>query len=176
MRHCGSASGLIHPHGFWDGPRIASQHQYDLHLSAALLAFFRAEGAQSVVDLGCGMGSYVRHFSREGLRAIGFDGNPSTPQLSKGVCGVLDLSVIAEVAEPCDWVLSLEVGEHLPKVYEAAFMENLNRFNTQGMVLSWALEGQGGTGHVNEQSNDYIKAKICALGYVNDANADELVI
>jgi len=172
QRHCGSASGLIHPHGFWDGPRIASQHQYDLHLSAALLAFFRAEGAQSVVDLGCGMGSYVRHFSREGLRAIGLDGNPSTPQLSKGACGVLDLSVIAEVAEPCDWVLSLEVGEHLPKVYEAAFMENLNRFNTQGMVLSWALEGQGGTGHVNEQSNDYIKAKICALGYVNDANAE----
>ena len=55
------------------------------------------------------MGSYVRHFNKCGLAASGFDGNPSTPQLSKGSCSVLDLSVVADVAVPYDWVMSLEV-------------------------------------------------------------------
>ena len=119
------------------------------------------------------MGSYVRHFLGCGLATSGFDGNPATPQLSKGTCAVLDLSTVADVAAPRDWVLSLEVGEHLPRAHEGAFMENLHRHNSRGMVLSWALKGQGGTGHVNEQDNDYIKAKICAKGYVNDLDAEQ---
>jgi cyclopropane fatty-acyl-phospholipid synthase-like methyltransferase len=76
------------------------------------------------------------------------------------------------VATPFDWVLSLEVGEHLPKEHEASFIENLHRHNARGVVLSWALEGQGGTGHVNERNNDYIKAQVCAKGYVNDLAAE----
>ena len=79
---------------------------------------------------------------------------------------MLDLSVVADVgaAAPYDWVLSLEVGEHLPKRHEAAFLENCHRHNARGMVLSWATRGQGGTGHVNEQDNDYVKAAVCAMG------------
>ena len=60
------------------------------------------------------------------------------------------------------------MGCILPAEHEEAFLENLHRHNSCGMVLSWARKGQGGTGHVNEQDNDYVKAKICALGYVND--------
>ena len=65
-----------------------------------------------------------------------------------------------------------QVGEHLPKVHEAAFVENLHRHNARGLVLSWATVGQGGTGHVNEQDNDYVKALVCAKGYVNDLDAE----
>ena len=176
QRHCAKMTqGHIHPHGYWDGPKAASQHQYDAQLSAALLAFFQREGATTVVDLGCGLGSYVRHFLRCGLSATGYDGNPATPQLSKGTCSVLDLSVVADAVAPSDWVLSLEVGEHLPKEHEDAFMENLQRLGRRGMVLSWALEGQGGTGHVNERNNDYIKSKICTKGYVNDVEAEQVL-
>ena len=71
--------------------------------------------------------------------------------------------------------MSLEVGEHLPKEHEDAFMENLHRHNVHGIVLSWATVGQGGTGHVNEQDNEYIKAKICGKGYTSDVKA-ELVL
>ena len=167
-----ASSGSIHPNGYWDGPKAAHQHQHDASLSEALLAFFTKEQASSVVDLGCGMGSYVRHFLKSGLNATGYDGNPSTPQLSKGACAVLDLSVIAEVEAPSDWVLALEVGEHLPKEHEANFVENCHRFNAKGMVLSWATKGQGGTGHVNEQDNEYVKAMVCKKGYVNDLDAE----
>lgn len=56
------------------------------------------------------MAADVRHFLECGLPATGFDGNPATPRLSQGTCGVLDLAVLAEVRTPWDWVLSLEVG------------------------------------------------------------------
>ena len=172
-RHLCPSTGMIHANGYWDGPQIASQHQFDGALSDALLAFFRTEGARTVADLGCGMGSYVRHFLEHGLSAIGFDGNPATPKLSNGTCAVLDLSVVANVDEPFDWVLSLEVGEHLPPEHEATFLENLHRHSARGIVLSWAVKGQGGTGHVNEQDNDYVKAKLDAKGYINDVPAEQ---
>ena len=33
-------------------------------------------------------------------------------------------------------------------------------------------KGQGGTGHVNEQDNEYVKAMVCKKGYVNDLDAE----
>jgi cyclopropane fatty-acyl-phospholipid synthase-like methyltransferase len=70
--------------------------------------------------------------------------------------------------EPFDWAMSLEVGEHLPQQFEDIFIYNLHNNNKRGIVLSWAIKGQGGHGHVNEQNTDYIKSKICDLGYLND--------
>ncbi|KAL1500134.1 hypothetical protein AB1Y20_012806 [Prymnesium parvum] len=171
QRHCGGGSA-IHPHGYWLGARARSQHQFDRPLAAALLAFFRQEGAASVVDLGCGTGEYVRHFAAHGLAAAGFDGNPATAELSGGLCGVKDLSVAEEAAEAYDWVLSLEVGEHLPPRHEAAFLHNLHAHNRRGVVLSWAVKGQGGVGHVNEQDNAYVEARLRERGYARDAAAE----
>ena len=76
-------------------------------------------------------------------------------------------SQLARIAPPC------QVGEHLPKAHEAAFVDNLHVHNTTGIVLSWATKGQGGTGHVNEQNNDYVKALLDAKGYRNDVDAEE---
>jgi hypothetical protein len=60
------------------------------------------------------------------------------------------------------------VGEHIPKNSEDTFIHNLHVNNVKGIILSWAIIGQGGDGHVNEQNNEYIKSKICNLGYKND--------
>ena len=46
--------------------------------------------------------------------------------------------------------MSLEVGEHLPKEFEDIFINNLDNNNNYGIVLSWAIKGQGGYGHYNE--------------------------
>jgi hypothetical protein len=71
--------------------------------------------------------------------------------------------------------LSLEVGEHLPSEFEDTFINNLHNNNKYGMVLSWAIEGQGGHGHFNERNNDYIKSKICELGYLNDIYSENIL-
>ena len=36
------------------------------------------------------------------------------------------------------------------------------------MVLYWAIKG-----HVNCKNNDYIKSKICKLGYINDIESEK---
>jgi cyclopropane fatty-acyl-phospholipid synthase-like methyltransferase len=163
----------IHDHGYWQGNVDECHHEYDEPLSKALVDFFSKQRANSIVDFGCGWGDYVKHFIQNYLNAIGYDGNPNTPEISNNTCKVLDLSKEHRFAKPSDWVMSLEVGEHLPCEFEDIFINNLHHNNTKGIILSWALKGQGGHGHVNEQDNDYIKSKICKLGYLNDIETEE---
>jgi 2-polyprenyl-3-methyl-5-hydroxy-6-metoxy-1,4-benzoquinol methylase len=161
----------IHPNGYWEGLEADAQHVHDPNLAECLVSFFKNECATSIVDFGCGMGNYVRTFRDNGMNATGFDGNPNTPELTHNTCSVLDLSVRVQL-KPFDWVMSLEVGEHLPAEFEDIFIQNLHNNNKRGIVLSWAIKGQGGHGHFNEQDNSYIKSKICALGYLNDTESE----
>lgn len=59
-----------------------------------------------------------------------------------------------------DWVLSLEVLEHIPPQFEKDVVDNVVRAAREGIVLSWAIPGQGGFGHFNEQPNDAVIAKL----------------
>ena len=55
------------------------------------------------------------------------------------------------------WVVSIEVGEHIPKSKESEFLDNLAYLAKVGLIISWAAPlGQGGHGHINEQSSNYI--------------------
>jgi len=162
----------INPHGFWTGLNASCQHQFDSSLADCLVEFITSKNVNSIVDFGCGMGDYVSAFRKHDINAVGFDGNPHTPELTSNLCQILDLSQSFTMNEPFDWVMSLEVGEHLPKMYEDIFIANLHNNNKYGIILSWAIKGQGGYGHFNEQNNDYIKSKICSLGYINDVDAE----
>ena len=108
----------IHANGYWEGLEASSQHVYDSTLGISLTKFFKGENVKSLVDFGCGMGNYVKTFQENDINAIGFDGNPNTPELTHNLCKVLDLSVPTKFDEKYDWVMSLEVGEHLPKKFE----------------------------------------------------------
>jgi len=163
----------LNEHGYWEGTDVGCEHAFDDRLAKALASFFIAEKASSVADLGCGLGEYVKLFKENGLNAVGYDGNPQTPALTNGLCEVLDLALPVAWATPVSWVMSLEVGEHLPQDFEDTFVANLHHNNQHGIVLSWAVESQGGYGHFNERSNAYIKSKICKLGYTNDVAAEE---
>ena len=70
-----------------------------------------------------------------------YDGSPNVAAVTNGLCNTLDLSKPHNIGAS-DWVLSLEVGEHIPRQYEDAFIQNLHNSNRLGMVLSWAVEGQ----------------------------------
>ena len=162
----------IHQNGYWEGPDASSQHIYDSSLGNSLTVFFKEEKINNLADFGCGMGDYVKTFQQNNINATGFDGNPDTPYLTNNLGKVLDLSIPIKFEESFDWVMSLEVGEHLPPQFEDVFIQNLHVNNKYGIVLSWAIKGQGGHGHVNEQNNDYIKSKICELGYINDVELE----
>jgi cyclopropane fatty-acyl-phospholipid synthase-like methyltransferase len=163
---------MISDRGYWTGEEDICQHSFDTTLAQRLLLFFEEEKPLTIVDLGCGLGDYVKFFCDSGLACDGFDGNPNTPELTEGKCKVLDLSTPIRFKERYDWVLSLEVGEHLPKKYEDIFIKNLHHNNKCGVVLSWATKGQTGHGHFNEQGNKYIKNRFSELGYINDIGCE----
>jgi cyclopropane fatty-acyl-phospholipid synthase-like methyltransferase len=162
----------IHQNGYWIGVEIVRDHYYDSSLGVSLTQFFKNENVLNLADFGCGMGDYVKTLRENNINAVGFDGNPNTPELTNNLCGVFDLSLPKQFDEPFDWVMSLEVGEHLPQQFEDIFINNLHNNNKYGIILSWAVKGQGGSGHFNEQNTDYIKSKICELGYVNDIKSE----
>ena len=144
-------------------------HYADPPLADALAEFF---AGQSVVDFGCGRGDYVARLRERTIDCAGYDGNPHTPALSGGRCGVLDLARPCDLNRQYDWVLSLEVGEHIPPAFEAMFLDNLARHAQVGIVLSWAVVGQGGRGHCNERNNDEVRRRLAERQYTSDLQTE----
>jgi hypothetical protein len=99
-------------------------------------------------------------FLENNIECKAYDGNPNTPTLSNGLGAVLDLSVDTNLNHKYECVLSLEVGEHIPKQYEDIFINNICKHSNKLIIISWAIIGQAGDGHVNCQNNDYIISKI----------------
>ena len=163
----------INTHGIWSG-LITDQHSHDPKLAQQLVTFFQSKNAASVLDLGAGLGLYTEALSKNGIFASCYDGNPDTQTLTKGKCAIADLTVDLNFSK-YDWVLCLEVGEHLPKEYEDTLFNNIIRNSKSGIVLSWAIPGQTGDGHINEQSNDYVKSKMASLGYANNLEAENIL-
>ena len=151
-------------------PRLS--HAQDVALATELVSFFKKNSASSIIDLGFGIDFYVELFKENELNASAFDGNPNTPDLRFDSCKILELSVPVKLDEPYDWVLSLDAGEHLPATYEDTFINNLHNNNKSGIVLSWGMNERKTYGVYNPQENDYIKSKICALGYTNDIESE----
>lgn len=153
--------------GFWTfgGQRFQGEHAFDPPLCSAILQFAQRVSAERMYDFGCGPGKYVAAFHDAGIHSTGFDGNPHTAAIPH--CQVQDLTEKTFQKDKVPFVLSLEVGEHIPKQYETDFVTNLtNHVQDNGfLVLSWAVQGQGGTGHVNEQNNDYVTKLFESRGF-----------
>tara|TARA_R110000751_G_scaffold65715_3_gene134383 strand:- start:72 stop:623 length:552 start_codon:yes stop_codon:yes gene_type:complete len=161
---------MIQETGAWKGLNVSDHHFFDIRVADEILRYIRSD---SILDLGCGSGEYVKHFIGNNIYSDGYDGNPDTPKLSGYTCSVMDLSVIKKVTGNYDWVLSLEVGEHIPAKYESNYIENLDINNKKGIILSWAIPDQLGYGHVNCKDNEYIKSIFHELGYLNNLETEK---
>ncbi|CAE8593794.1 unnamed protein product, partial [Polarella glacialis] len=74
-----------------------------------------------------------------------------------------------------DWVLCLEVGEHVPKQYADALLSNLKRHARHGLIMSWSEDWEG-IGHVNCLSRvQFIALVQEKTGFVLDPEATEAV-
>ena len=72
-----------------------------------------------------------------------------------------------QTLKPADWVLTLEVGEHIPPQFMDTFLSNVVRHARHGVVMSWARPGQtrpGEPAHPNEVSNIRVIAEMKKLG------------
>jgi cyclopropane fatty-acyl-phospholipid synthase-like methyltransferase len=169
----------INSRGYWEN-ETQEGHGVDESIAKAIKIFLQTEIARlwktpiSVVDIGCGNGYYTQVLNSDGVTCLGFDGNPYTEFISNRFCSVADFSVKQELGL-YDWVLSLEVGEHIPEEYEDIFIDNLHRHNRYGMIISWSIPEYGGDGHFNPKPNSYIIDKITKLGYTLDKTYTDII-
>lgn len=91
-------------------------------------------------------------------------------KLTNGTVSYLDLTIPQYGLPLYDWVVSLEVVEHIPREYEDIFLSNLVRHAKRGLIFSWAKVDQGGNGHINERPDDYVEKKMKELCFDRDLN------
>lgn len=143
--------------GAWTIPKneIQSYHHHDTNLCKFLTQYLSLVGAKTVYEFGCGKGLYSKNLIENGFDVDASDGNPNTYDITNGISYVRDLTKKFDLPKR-DVVMCLEVGEHIPKKYEQIVLDNIFMSSNNIVILSWAIKGQGGYGHVNCQDNDYI--------------------
>lgn len=154
----------IHERGYWLSKAVTDTHDWDRKLAAEIVKVFKELKIKSAVDIGCGNGGYTKYLIESGIPCRGYDGSPLTSEITGGLCDIMDFSVPVNIGK-YDFVLSLEVGEHIPAQYEQNFINNLVKTSTRYIVLSWGVVGQGGLGHVNCRNNDYVIAEMEKRGF-----------
>jgi len=82
----------------------------------------------------------------------------------------LDLSLPLYWLPRYDWVVILEVLEHIPASYEPVALDNVARTAGVGVVLSWAVLGQGGYAHVNNRSPQHVSREMRFRNFTEDDN------
>ena len=128
-----------------------------------------ATGATSVIDVGCGTGSWLAAVREHGVTDIlGVDGDYVDREALE-IPAVQFLA--ADLTEPLpldrtfDLAISVEVAEHLPEQAAQLFITSLTGL-APVIAFSAAIPAQGGTGHINLQWQDYWASKFGEQGYV----------
>lgn len=123
---------------------------------------------KSVVDVGCGVGTWLAEFKRNNVNFVrGYDGG-SPPKdyllINEEEYQKADFTTGYPNQEKVDLAVSLEVAEHLDEKYAEAFVKNLCSLSDI-ILFSAAIPGQGGTHHINERWPSYWADIFKAEGY-----------
>ena len=125
---------------------------------------------KSVVDVGCGLGTFLKIFKQQGVNDIlGIDGKwVDQSLLEKNISVkefvVADLETGIDIDREFDLAVSLEVAEHISENSADAFIRSLTKLS-KVILFSAAVPGQVGYGHINEQWPAYWKKKFEQFGF-----------
>ncbi len=126
---------------------------------------------ESVVDVGCGIGTFLYQFKQAGVREVlGIDGswvNRSllSKYLDHNEFMQKDLELPLAIERKFDLVICMEVVEHLKKSSADIITANLTSLGNI-ILFSAAPPFQGGQNHVNEQWLSYWQEKFLRRGYM----------
>jgi hypothetical protein len=125
--------------------------------------------AESVVDVGCGIGTWVSEFVAAGVRTVeGMDGayvDRTMLRFPEAHFRPVDLAEPLTCARQYDLAVCLEVAEHLPESRADGLVKDLVHLSP-AVLFSAAVPGQGGTEHINEQHLSYWAEKFGEHGYL----------
>jgi SAM-dependent methyltransferase len=126
---------------------------------------------QSLADIGCGAGIYLKEFENRGIEDIlGIDGAVDAAEeflADKRKLVIHDLSLPYSFSRRYDLALCLEVAEHLPESAADVLMDTIVTASDD-VLFSAAVPGQGprSIGHINEQPHAYWAEKFEQRGYM----------
>ncbi len=125
---------------------------------------------RSVVDVGCGPGSWLEEFRSDGVDdVVGIEGDwldTSVLRIPEDRLKLHDLTIPLDLERRFDLALSLEVGEHLPASAAPVLVQTLTRL-APVVAFSAAAPLQGGTHHVNERWPEYWADLFAEHGFVS---------
>lgn len=126
---------------------------------------------KSVVDLGCGSGSFLSLFKQMGVaEVLGLDGSWANKELvyqylSPHEFREVDLEQFSVDNRRFDLAINLEVAEHLAPSSADRHVQNLTQLSDV-ILFSAAIPFQGGQNHINEQWPSYWAQKFAQHDYV----------
>ena len=122
----------------------------------------------SVVDVGCGNGSWLAEFQRAGVTDIlGVDGDyirPEELEIPATTFLAHDLTQPLPLSRTFDLAVCTEVAEHLPESVALNLIRQLTEL-APVVLFSAAIPGQGGVNHINEQWQSYWSEAFAHHGY-----------
>ncbi len=162
-----SKLGRIYGDDFYEGQMGGSYESaaiYAVHLARLL-------HPASVVDVGCGRGTWLKAFKEVGAsRLTGFDGdwNSSDNLLDDSIefiAADLNRPVCSPDGSRFDLAMSLEVAEHLEPASAPILVDSLTGL-ADVVMFGAAYTGQGGKNHINERPHSYWAGHFREHGYV----------
>lgn len=157
------------PSELYDPEFYNSQSGNSLSSAEVIVPLFLGHfSPHSVVDIGCGVGGWLRVFQDQGVPDIkGIDGDYVSVDMlhiPSDCFEPADLTSLANIGS-FDVACSLEVAEHLPQEAAERFVTLLTSA-APVVLFSAAVPSQGGTWHINEQWQSYWCEKFAERGYV----------
>lgn len=114
--------------------------------------------AQSVIDLGCGVGTWLSVYQQLGVQQVygveSMEVKKQLLQIPEDCFEHKDLTQPYRIDRRFDLAMTLEVAEHLPETSASGFVDSLVHL-APVVLFSAAIPHQGGVHHVNEQWPQY---------------------
>ncbi|HEU5020205.1 MAG TPA: methyltransferase domain-containing protein [Pseudolabrys sp.] len=139
---------VLYDASFYDEQRLGSYRSARIVVTMVCGIF----EPRSVVDFGCGVGTWLRAFRENGVTDfLGIDGTyvsrdaleiPATAFRAEDLTGEIDIGRMFDLA------VCLEVGEHLPVTASEVLVRSIAK-SADAVLFSAAIPFQGGVGHVN---------------------------
>jgi SAM-dependent methyltransferase len=136
---------------------------------AILQLLFSRFRPESILDVGCGLGTWLEAATQLGVADIqGIEGawlDPKLARIPAERIRTLDLEKPFDLGRRFGLAVSIEVAEHLSPAAAGAFVRSLTQ-HSDVVLFSGAIPFQGGDHHVNEQFPDYWGRFFADHGYV----------
>lgn len=133
---------------------------------------------KSVIDFGCGIGSYLESAYNKNLKIKGYE--ISKEAIKYTPLEIREFIKYRDCTKPIktdlfDCVICTETAEHIEPKGTDQFLKNL--FNACGdtLIFTAAPPDQGGLGHINCQPKEYWMEKISELGLIYNEGITEFV-